>query len=533
MQKIDKVILQNVQSHEETVLALSPAFNVVIGSTEGGKTAIMRGDRLLVDNKPLGTALVRKDKNDEPVGTLMVIHEYASGYKVARVRGKSINRYIITDPQGDAKTLEGFGNEVPEEVQEITGIRPAVFFDDGKGNKFAPVLNFAFQLEAPFMLSETPSLGAKVFGRLAGTELVDAALDDLNKDVFDANKRKRAADDEIAQKESALKQYEGLDLVRVQYNRAENMFNGVLTEVGRLTKLEALADALGLVDAEAIRVIGVLAALAGLQRAETTLAGVTVAWTAGQRLRGLLDDYTATWYDLTTANEILDRLTGLNALENALDGIKANQARAAGLEDLAEGYRKADEGLDECYRVMYLLDQVPEAEVYLRQLREKVTRIDLLTGLSTQSTTNEAMLAQVNERLRAVAQVDQAGDLLTGVQEAHIRVAGLMQHDARHNLFSNQLTAVRDRLAALGDPERAGDILQQVAVDRDRLTRLEDLKMLYVTAAQFIDNTAKEINSQAKEVQEAEAEYRQILQEAGVCPTCGQKIEGGFTVHGH
>ena len=579
MQKIDKVVLQNVQSHEATTLDLSPGFNVITGSTEGGKTAIMRGDRLLVDNKPAGTAWVRKDKNDEPVGTLTVIHEYASGHKVARVRGKSVNRYIITDPDGTTKTLEGFGTDVPEEVQAITGIRPAVFFDDGKGKSFAPVLNFAFQLEAPFMLSETPGLGAKVFGHLAGTGIVDAALDDLNKDVFDANKRKRVAEDEIGQKEAALKGYDGLEQVRAQYDRSEVTFNAVLADVDSLKRLGTLAAELGKADADLIRVKAVLAALDGLQQAETTLvrvaaarnkldcledlrgealetdinlacvnetldalAGLQRAETTLLRLRinksvhddltGLSDSYNRAAVDLNKVTLLLSTLRGLNALENALEGIKANQDRVARLGELAAGYRATEAGLEECYQIIFLLDQVPEAGLYLQQLQEKVARIDLLTELSTKYTNNEGWLDVVKYDLRLLEGLDQAKERFNAVQEAQKRLTGLAELSRLTDTLTSQLTTVKERLAALGEPEKGALVLSQVREDFDRGNRLTTLKHRYLLLQDDYEAAAFEAGTAEAEVKDAEAEYQQILQEAGVCPTCGQEIKGGL-ICGH
>jgi len=575
MQKIDKVVLQNVQSHEATTLDLSPGFNVITGSTEGGKTAIMRGDRLLVDNKPAGTAWVRKDKNDEPVGTLTVIHEYASGHKVARVRGKSVNRYIITDPDGTTKTLEGFGTDVPEEVQAITGIRPAVFFDDGKGKSFAPVLNFAFQLEAPFMLSETPGLGAKVFGHLAGTGIVDAALDDLNKDLFDANKRKRAADDEIAQKESALTQYEGLDGIRFQYNRAESVFTAVLDDVDRFNRLGTLAAELGQVDAGIIWVNGILESLSGLQRAkvtlgtaatdwinckrltvladdyyrntadlyrandtldalaglpraETVLAGVTVAWSGYRRLTDLDNTFHSINSDLFKVEKILDKLTGLNALDNALAGIKANQNRVGVLNAMYEYNRATVNQLEDCRRVIYALDKVSEADVYLQQLKGQAERLDLLKGLLEQYAGNELALGRVGAMLQEVAEVDTAAEVLGSVQGALERVSRLMRLEVGYNLWTGQLAVADELLAGLAGLETGTNVLNKVQGDFGKLARLERLHLQYQENDYEIKTLDTVLKSHTEEIQAAEADYNRILQEAGVCPTCGQKIKGGL-----
>lgn len=53
--------------------------------------------------------------------------------------------------------------EIPPEIKETLGLVKQQYGD------FETCLNFAFQLDAPFMLSESASVGAKVLGKLAGS----------------------------------------------------------------------------------------------------------------------------------------------------------------------------------------------------------------------------------------------------------------------------------------------------------------------------------------------------------------------------
>lgn len=525
MLKIDKTRYVNIQSHEESGLDLSPGFNVVTGPSEGGKTVTMRGDRLLVENKPQGNPWVRKDSNNEPVGTLQVTHEYTNGYKVARVRGKSVNRYIITDPEGKETTLEGFGLDVPDEVLAVTGIRPAVFFDNGKGDRFAPILNFAFQMDAPFLLSETPSLGAKVFGRLAGSEIVDAALSDLNADVYDANRRKRLAEDEITQKEAALTGYEGLDQIRAQFDRSEIMFNTVQADAGRLKQLEALAAELGKVDAGLIRVKGVLEALAFVTRAELKLAGIKLVQNGIERLAGLSVDYTLVNADLAYNNYTLIQLADINALDNALVGIRANQERVARLEDLEDGYRITRYEIGDCKQLLFLLEQVPEAGEKLRQLQGQAAGMDALTSLLTSYTVNEENLRTVTEKLQQVTTVDQAGVQLTQVRDDRIKMDQLADLHIEFNAMVGQIRNVDGRLQLIGDPENAGQVLTKVREAFERWRRLCELQLDNDWNDRELEDARLAIMAADNAVVVAEKEYSQALFEARVCPTCGQSTK--------
>ena len=59
---IDKIKIQNYQSHENTELELSPGINVIIGETDRGKTSILRALNWMFSNRPLGEGF-KCDKN--------------------------------------------------------------------------------------------------------------------------------------------------------------------------------------------------------------------------------------------------------------------------------------------------------------------------------------------------------------------------------------------------------------------------------------------------------------------------------------
>ena len=51
---IQKLNIQNFQSHKDTKLEFHPGVNVIIGQSDSGKTAIIRALRWLIWNRPGG-----------------------------------------------------------------------------------------------------------------------------------------------------------------------------------------------------------------------------------------------------------------------------------------------------------------------------------------------------------------------------------------------------------------------------------------------------------------------------------------------
>lgn len=57
---IKSIELKNIQSHENTRLDFDKGINVIVGSSNNGKSAILRGLYWARYNRPLGCRLTRK-----------------------------------------------------------------------------------------------------------------------------------------------------------------------------------------------------------------------------------------------------------------------------------------------------------------------------------------------------------------------------------------------------------------------------------------------------------------------------------------
>ena len=52
---IHSIKIQNIQSHKDTQLEFNPGINAIVGSSNNGKSAILRALYWVVYNRPLGT----------------------------------------------------------------------------------------------------------------------------------------------------------------------------------------------------------------------------------------------------------------------------------------------------------------------------------------------------------------------------------------------------------------------------------------------------------------------------------------------
>lgn len=194
MKYIKEIQLQGFQSHIETTIQLEEGFNVITGPSDSGKTAIIRAIRWVLYNEPLGSEMINTLLKQCQATLIFNDDTY-----ITRFRSSTENYYWI-----DGQKLEGFGTKRPWEVDST--------HEMGKANFGEPIsLNVAFQLDPPFLLSESSGQASRVLGRLANTEEIDYAVKDTNSDLFRARQLKNTLELQIQKTESNLEQYTTLD----------------------------------------------------------------------------------------------------------------------------------------------------------------------------------------------------------------------------------------------------------------------------------------------------------------------------------
>ena len=76
MKAIKRVIIEDFQSHRYTELELAPGFNVIVGPSDQGKTAILRAIRWVIYNDRRGTDFIRVGASKARVTLVMTVTEH-------------------------------------------------------------------------------------------------------------------------------------------------------------------------------------------------------------------------------------------------------------------------------------------------------------------------------------------------------------------------------------------------------------------------------------------------------------------------
>jgi DNA repair protein SbcC/Rad50 len=172
---LEWIELENFQSHTKSRFEFDQqGLNAIIGASDSGKTASIRGLRWLLYNDPKGTEFIRHGASRATVRA-----KFSNGYILERSRTQSsAGHYKITDPAGNETDYTGFSHNVPIEVTNAHQMPKTELAKDVTAS-----LNIAYQLDGPFLMSESASTRASVIGRLTGVHVVDTAIKSTNKKV--------------------------------------------------------------------------------------------------------------------------------------------------------------------------------------------------------------------------------------------------------------------------------------------------------------------------------------------------------------
>lgn len=187
---IKKISIYNFQSHEESHLELHNGVNVIVGTSDSGKSAIIRALRWLVYGKPRGDGFCSWWGGETRVEVVTDSHT------IIRTKEKEKNEYQLIANNGEKLKFNAFGNDVPEEVLK------ALNMDD---------INLQRQGDSPFLISNTPGEVAQHFNRMAQLEKIDIGLKNINSTIRETIQKKKFTEEEYQRKKKELSEYKYLD----------------------------------------------------------------------------------------------------------------------------------------------------------------------------------------------------------------------------------------------------------------------------------------------------------------------------------
>lgn len=209
---IESLLLRNFQSHKKTELNFHPNINVIIGTSNSGKTAILRGLYWIVYNRPSGLSFIshwNRDKKGNPIKeTSASIAQ--NDYTIVRIRSEELSGYKIIDNDGSGNysNLEAIGIDVPEVITKNLNLGE---------------VNIQKQMDAPFLLSESSGEVARFFNKEIRLDLIDKILSTAEIKRRKFNSDIKITESSITSTKKELLQYEILEPAKALCDKLETI----------------------------------------------------------------------------------------------------------------------------------------------------------------------------------------------------------------------------------------------------------------------------------------------------------------------
>ena len=222
---VDKLTVVDFQSHKNTVINFNKGFNCVVGSTNSGKSSIIRALKYILCGEPWEKSFVR---NGRDVAKLSIEMD---GHKVERTKGEDANEYCL-----DGVPYKNFGVAVPGDVTNALRLN-TIQIDDKSIN-----LNFADQLDSLFLIDDSDTTKAKLLNKLSGLDKIDDAMKGLAEDKRECVNEIKILVKDNEETIEILKKYVDVDEKKKIVYDLDIMLGGFEKDNAKLIELYAIKE---------------------------------------------------------------------------------------------------------------------------------------------------------------------------------------------------------------------------------------------------------------------------------------------------
>jgi len=211
---ISKLIIRNYQSHKKTVMKFHPGVNAIIGTSDRGKSTILRTIRWVGFNKPIGSRMCSH------WGGTTKVKIRTNKNLIERHKDKSKDLFFL-----NGQPFKATRGELPEEISKVLNL------DE---------VSIQRQIDPPYLLDASAIEVAQHFNKLTNLNNVDEGMRRLTKWHRDLEQRVKFNGKEIESKEKQLQVYKGLDeldgrLTAIEHKQHE--FNSNIKYINDLSNL--------------------------------------------------------------------------------------------------------------------------------------------------------------------------------------------------------------------------------------------------------------------------------------------------------
>jgi exonuclease SbcC len=218
---ISKIREINFQSHSDSTLELSEGMNVLFGESDHGKSSLIRGMRLAIENRPNGEKYRRHDTEETSV-----LIEKSNGFWAKRIRSDKDNCYQISTHKDPLQALR---MDVPEDV--LNGLN---LCED----------NIQSQDDVWFLINLSAGQISKKLNKVAGLELTDKVLKQVNSDIKSNKSEQTRLTKDIKDAQEEISDLEWAEKADAFLSKLEKLESSISADTLKLQAIEGILSQL-------------------------------------------------------------------------------------------------------------------------------------------------------------------------------------------------------------------------------------------------------------------------------------------------
>ena len=474
MRYIKKIILENFQSHKNTEMEFGPDLNVIVGPSDSGKSAIIRGLKWVMYNEPSGDFFIREGEKE-----CRVTLELSDGTLLQRYRTKSKNGYKLIDNSGNENIYEGIGLTVPQEIIDVTGIRKIKLDTDSEN-----AINLGEQLEGAFLLTEKASTRANAIGRLVGVDIVDDALRDVLRDIRSLNQTRKQKEETLQITNDKLSQFDYIDEIKETYSKASSLMEQVHSLNGRIEKLE------------------------GINR---NLTGLSV--------------------EIFNNNAVLKDLENITETETILVSLKSKLDILSTYDRISKLYRENMSNRDKLKNTIRLLSKFVEKSPLVTTTELRVYKLTDLQRLAASVKKVDGEVERINIVAKKLEKIEHTTNLINSADILSLRYKELK---SMRDKFYKILNSKERGILYLREIQPLLDAKKELQVLEDGSTLLKELSLYQLKYSSIKKETLdlqSAMDKNDENLKNILEKYRNLLQQVEKCPYCLGDIDENTIEH--
>lgn len=474
MRYIKKIILENFQSHKNTEMEFGPDLNVIVGPSDSGKSAIIRGLKWVMYNEPSGDFFIREGEKE-----CRVTLELSDGTLLQRYRTKSKNGYKLIDNSGNENIYEGIGLTVPQEIIDVTGIRKIKLDTDSEN-----AINLGEQLEGAFLLTEKASTRANAIGRLVGVDIVDDALRDVLRDIRSLNQTRKQKEETLQITNDKLSQFDYIDEIKKTYSKASSLMEQVHSLNGRIEKLE------------------------GINR---NLTGLSV--------------------EIFNNNAVLKDLENITEAETILVSLKSKLDILSTYDRISKLYRENMSNRDKLKNTIRLLSKFVEKSPLVTTTELRVYKLTDLQRLAASVKKVDGEVERINIVAKKLEKIEHTTNLINSADILSLRYKELK---SMRDKFYKILNSKERGILYLREIQPLLDAKKELQVLEDGSTLLKELSLYQLKYSSIKKETLdlqSAMDKNDENLKNILEKYRNLLQQVEKCPYCLGDIDENTIEH--